>query len=44
MTASAVDVATSQLVELTDTHGTEAVEEGDVDELLKWTNGLNYEE
>ena len=44
MTASAVGVATSQLVELTDAHGPGAVEEGDVDELLKWTNGLNYEE
>ena len=43
-TTSAVNVATEQLVELTESHGAEVVEERDVDELLGWTNGLNYDE
>jgi len=43
-TTSAVNMAADQLVELTDTHGPGVVEEGDVDELLQWTNALNYEE
>ena len=43
-TSSAVNMAVDQLVELTDTHGPGVVEEGDVDELLQWTNALNYDE
>lgn len=43
-TTSAVNMAVDQLVELTDTHGPGVVEEGDVDELLQWTNALNYDE
>ena len=44
MTVSAVNVAADNLVEVTDTHGSDIVEEGDVDELLRWTNGLNFDE
>lgn len=43
-TTSAVNIAAEQLVELTENHGTDVVEEEDVDELLDWTNGLNYEQ
>ena len=43
-TSSAVDVATRELVSLTENHGPDTVEEGDIDELLKWTNGLNYDQ
>ena len=42
-TSSAVDLATRELVSLTETHGTSTVDEGDIDELLQWTNGLNYD-
>ena len=42
-TSSAVDVATRELVSLTENHGADTVEEEDIDELLKWTNGLNYD-
>ena len=42
-TASAVNVAAEQLVELAETHGSEEVEDEDVDELLHWTNGLNFD-
>lgn len=38
-----MDVATRELVSLTENHGAETVEEADIDELLKWTNGLNYD-
>lgn len=43
-TTAAVNVAADHLVELTDSHGSDAVGEEDVDELLRWTNGLNYDE
>ena len=36
-------VATGELVSLTESHGAGTVEEEDIDELLKWTNGLNYD-
>lgn len=42
-TSSAVGVATRELVSLTESHGAGTVEEEDIDELLKWTNGLNYD-
>ena len=38
-----MDVATRELVSLTENHGADTVEEADIDELLKWTNGLNYD-
>ena len=43
-TTLAVNTAADKLVELTDNHGSEMVKGGDVDELLRWTNGLNYDE
>ena len=43
-TVSAVGVATRELVSLSDSQGTDSVEEKDVDELLHWTNGLNYDQ
>ena len=43
-TTSAVHLAADQLVELSETHGAEVVEDGDIDELLSWTNALNFEE
>lgn len=43
-TSSAVDVAAKEMVALTESHGTDTVDEGDVDELLRWTNGLNYDQ
>ena len=42
-TFSAVDEATRELVSLSDNTGADFVEERDIDELLKWTNGLNYD-
>ena len=42
-TSSAVGMATRELVSLTESHGAGTVEEEDIDELLKWTNGLNYD-
>ena len=42
--SSAVQLAADQLMELSDTHGPEVVEDEDVDELLSWTNALNFDE
>ena len=42
-TSSAVDLAARELVSLTESYGAGPVDEGDIDELLQWTNGLNYD-
>ena len=44
VTTSAVHLAADQLTELSKTHGPEVVEDDDIDELLSWTNALNFDE
>lgn len=44
MTVSAVHSAADQLIDLCKTHRHEVVEEEDVDDLLSWTNALNFDE
>ena len=39
-----VEKAAQGLVLATEQRGTDAVEEWEVDELLEWTNGLNFDE
>ncbi len=42
-TTSAVQLAADQLMELSDTHP-EVVGDEDIDDLLSWTNALNFDE
>ncbi len=42
-TTSAVQLAADQLMELSDTHP-EVVKDEDIDDLLSWTNALNFDE
>lgn len=43
-TQEAVELATKEVVALTENYNPEEVDDEDIDELLTWTNGLNFEE
>lgn len=42
--ASTIGIAVREIVSLSELEGHESVEETDIDELLSWTNGLNYDQ
>lgn len=43
-TEKVVQSVAEGMLAITDTHGQDAVEDWEVDELLEWTNGLNFDQ